>query len=337
MLVILIVLSSMISFFAVAFLAPSMKKFMEKVKIVGIDQQKHERPKMATSGGVLVMTGVLLGGFFFIAVNTFLTPLHVDMTYLLAAYCSILIITFIGFLDDIHIARRPKKNKGVNDLRVGLKQWQKPLLTLPAAVPLMSVMAGTSSMSLPFIGTVNFGLLYPLLLVPVGVVVVSNATNMLAGMNGLEAGLGSISLFFLGIYTLFAGRIDACILAFITSFSLLAFLKWNWYPAKFLPGDSLTYLIGATYASVVIIGNIEKFGIVLFTPWMIEAFLKLRSRFRARSLGDLRTDGTLKAPYKKIYSLTHVFMKIKPMKEYEITLCIIFFEFVIGAIAFLLM
>jgi UDP-N-acetylglucosamine--dolichyl-phosphate N-acetylglucosaminephosphotransferase len=158
---------------------------------------------------------------------------------------------------------------------------------------------------------------------------------MLAGMNGLEAGLGAVSMFSLGVYTLMAGRAEASMIAFTLCFSLLAFLRWNWFPAKFLPGDSLTYLIGASFASIVIIGNVEKFGIFIFLPWIIEVLLKIRSRFKARSLGDLRADGTLAPPYKKIYSLTHVVMKIRPMKEWKVTAIIILFEIAICILAFL--
>jgi UDP-N-acetylglucosamine--dolichyl-phosphate N-acetylglucosaminephosphotransferase len=332
---IFLILAMMVSFLTVFLLTPDTKKFLERLEIIGTDQQKQGKPKFATSGGLLVISGLMLGGFFFIAVNSFLIKSPINLSYLLASYCSILIITMIGLLDDINIRPRTGRNKGLMDHRIGLKQWQKPLLTLPAAIPLMSIMAGNSQMYLPVIGLVDLGVVYPLILVPVAVVVVSNATNMLAGMNGLESGLGFVSLFALGSYALYFGRIEAAVIAFTASFALLAFLRWNWFPSKFLPGDSLTYLVGATYISVVIVGNMERFGMIIFIPWIIEAFLKLRSRFRARSLGDLQQDGTLKAPYEKIYSLTHVVMKIRPMKEWKITAILILFEVFICAFAFL--
>ncbi|MCK5023703.1 MAG: hypothetical protein KAS04_06005, partial [Candidatus Aenigmarchaeota archaeon] len=171
-----IIFSILISFFTVLFICPGLKRFLERLKITGVDQQKISKPKMATSAGILVLSGVLLGGFFFIGVNTFLTHSPINITYLLAAYCSIFIITFIGFLDDLNITRKPKSNKGMEDFRVGLKQWQKPLLTLPAAIPLMVVLVGTTVMDFPFLGVIDFGILYSLLLIPIGVVVVSNVT-----------------------------------------------------------------------------------------------------------------------------------------------------------------
>ena len=61
-------------------------------------------------------------------------------------------------------------------------------------VPLVAVeMAGGHSViSIPFVGMVPFGILYPLLLIPLAIAICSNLTNMMAGFNGLEAGLGII-------------------------------------------------------------------------------------------------------------------------------------------------
>ncbi|MDP2841599.1 MAG: hypothetical protein Q8O17_04910 [Candidatus Methanoperedens sp.] len=44
-------------------------------------------------------------------------------------------------------------------------------------------------MAFPFLGTLDIGLLYPLLIIPIGMIGASNAFNMLAGYNGLEAGM----------------------------------------------------------------------------------------------------------------------------------------------------
>ena len=64
-----VLLVAAISFFTVYFVAPSMKRFLERIGIVGTDQQKVGKPKMATSAGMLVIMGIILGGFFFIGVN----------------------------------------------------------------------------------------------------------------------------------------------------------------------------------------------------------------------------------------------------------------------------
>lgn len=320
------------AFFAVLLSYRSAKKFLFRIGIRAIDQQKKTKPSLPTSAGIIVLSGLLAGVFFFIGLNSFFLHLNVNLSVILAASFSIFIITFIGFLDDINISPVLKTDKGLKDYRLGLKQWQKPLLVIPAAIPLMAVRAGVTEMALPFIGVVNFGILYPLLLIPLAVVFVTNATNMLAGMNGLESGLGFVATASLGIYATFAGRPEASIIAFSAAGALGAMLIFNWHPAKILPGDSLTFLVGAAIVSTAIIGNIERFGLIIFSLWIVEFILKARSKFKARTLGNLTSGGVLEPPYKKIYSLIHIIMKPKKFSEKQITIILICAEIAICAL-----
>lgn len=329
----LVLLFSMFVSFIVTFLiAPYFMQFLRAGGVVGMDLHKKGHPKLPTSGGIVVALGVLAGLLIYIGFVTFLNGTPEEITNLLAVISTVLIVMFVGFLDDLNVKARAVITKEGLDIRVGFPQWAKPLLTLPAAVPLMVVNAGETTMGLPLIGIVDFGLLYPLLLIPIGVVAVSNATNLLAGFNGVESGMGLVYLFGLGVIAFMNGNFAAVI--FLTAFAAVAgFIRYNWYPAKFLPGDSLTYLLGAIVASGVVVGNIEKFGMIMMLPFIIEFFLKLRSRFKASCLGKLRSDGKLDAPYgKKIYSWTHVVMNLKPMNEKQVTMILIliqvFFTFI---------
>lgn len=310
------------------------KKFLFRVGIRAIDQQKNNKPVLPTSAGIVVLIGFLAAVFLFIAIDKFLIiNSSTNLSYILAAAFSIFIITIIGFFDDINVSPALKKDKGLEDYRIGLKQWQKPLLVIPAAIPIMAVRAGVTEMALPFFGIVDFGIFFPLILVPLAVVFVTNATNMLAGMNGMEAGLGFVTTASIGIYAFFAGRPEAAIIAFSAAGALLSMLLFNWYPAKILPGDSLTFLVGAAIVSSIIIGNIERFGIFIFAPWIIEFFLKLRSKFKARTLGSLNQKGVLETPYKKTYSIIHVLMKFKKFNEKQIAIILIALQTIICAVA----
>ena len=165
----------------------------------------------------------------------------------------------------------------------------------------------------------------------------SNVVNLLGGFNGLEAGMGAVYTLSLGIYALMHGNISAII--FLVSFaSLVAFLKYNWYPAKILSGDSIQYVMGAAFASGVIIGNMEKAGVFMMIPFIIEFFLKARSRFKASCLGNLRPDGKLDPPYgKKIYSWTHIIMNIKPLTEKQVTISLMLMQVVLACLLFILL
>ncbi len=100
-------------------------------------------------------------------------------------------------------------------------------------------------MSLPFIGTIDIGLLYPLLIIPIGIIGASNAFNMLAGYNGLEAVMGVVILSTLGLIAYSIGNTVAVVISVtITTISaLIALLYFNKYPAKVFPGDTLTYCL----------------------------------------------------------------------------------------------
>ena len=326
-----------VAFLATLVITPRMMRFLRGCGIIGIDQQKRGKPKLPSSGGVCVAFGLMTGLMLYIGLNTFVLGMPADLTLLLAAASTILTVTLVGLLDDINTKRVLGKNdKGTLEYRVGLPQWLKPLLTLPAAVPLMVISAGTSIITVPLLGSVDFGFFYPLLLVPIAVVCVSNANNMLAGLNGLEAGLGSLASLSVGVYALLNSRLEGGVLALILAAALLAFLRYNWCPAKILPGDSLTYLIGAAFVTAVILANVEMFAIILYTPWIVEALLKLRGRFRVASIGVLQPNGKLKCKYRKIYSLTHIFQLTGRFTEKQIVEMLMLLEAAFCGLAFLI-
>ena len=331
-----LILVAVVSFIVTIISTMQMRPILEASGMLGIDQQKATKPRLATSGGICVLGGFVAGVMAWVALNTFYLKTGFNMTLVFASVVSVLLGALIGILDDLHIRKELIKTESDNrDYRVGIKQWKKVALSFAIAVPLMAVSAGQTTMHLPFIGPINLGILFPLLVVPIAVVCVTNSYNMLAGMNGMEAGLGIVSNLALAIFSFLYGNEEASIISAAIAFSLLAFLKWNWYPAKILPGDSLTYMVGAAFVSAVIIGNVEKFGVIIFLPWIIEAFLKMRGGFKVSSLGILQNDNTLKSKYNKVYSLTHFVMSRWKFKEYQITATIIGFEILVCIFAFI--
>ena len=312
------------SFITTFFITPYFIRFLKAAGIIGLDLQKRDKPQLATSGGICVAFGVLAGLLAYIGFQTFIFGAQAWLIPLLAVTSSVLIVMFVGFLDDLNVKLTTVKTKEGQDIRVGFPQWIKPLLTLPAAIPLMAINAGETSMAIPFIGRVPFGIFYPLLLIPLGIVATSNMVNLLAGFNGLEAGMGIVYLLGLGISALLNDRTSGAVTFLVTFAALIGFIWYNWYPARILPGDSLTYLLGSIVASGVIVGNMEKNGLIVMLPFIIEFFLKLRVKFNASCLGKLREDGKLDPPYgRKIYSWTHAAMNLKPLTEKQVALTLI--------------
>ncbi len=333
---IILAVSVSVAFFVTLFVTPIMIRFLNKIGIVGIDQHKKNKPVITSSGGICVAIGVLSGLLTFVGLETFISGYDPFVVNFLAIISSVLIATLVGIFDDLNIVSRKVVTKGVKDIRIGLPQWAKPLLTLPAAIPLMVISAGNSEITLPLIGMMDVGILYPLLLIPIGVVGASNAVNMLGGFNGLEAGMGFVYMFGIGLFALLSQN-EISVLFLVTAACLLAFLKFNWFPAKILPGDSLTYLMGALLAAGVIVGNMERIGVIVMIPFFLEFFLKALSRFKASSLGKLRKDGTIENVYGKYaFSLTHIVMILGRFREKQIAGILILSEVLFVTLGFVL-
>ncbi len=304
--------------------------------VVAEDHNKGKPVILASSGGLAVAFGILVGILVYTFGATFVfKPITQALSTLLAVALSVTLIAFVGFLDDINVKSHRVASTGRKDIRKGLEQWQKPLLTLIGALPLMAIDAGVSTINVPFIGVVHLGLLYPLLLVPIAVIFVSNAFNLLGGFDGLQPATSLIASFGLFLYCLLYGGYIGTLVAALLFAAILAFLPFNWYKAKILPGDSFTYAVGAGLVAVMVTGQAEAFGLIIFIPWIIEFFLHLRRKFHVNDLGTRRSDGTLAPPYgKHIYSLTHAVMNIKRATELDVTIYISVLEVLFVVLAF---
>jgi UDP-N-acetylglucosamine--dolichyl-phosphate N-acetylglucosaminephosphotransferase len=286
---------------------------------------KNDPTPVPDMGGPGVIVGFLAGLFFYIGFEIFyLGEGLTDLIDLLASISTTLIITLIGIFEVLTTLMKKREGTGLFERmkRKGIPRWFYYFIPIPAAIPLAAVKAGVSSMVVPFLGKIEFGILYPIALIPLGVLCCSNATNFFAGFNGLEAGMGFVLHISLGIFALANERYTAAIIAFTFASSLLAFLRYNWYPAKVFPGD-LNYTIGAVCACVAVVGNIERYAILCFTPWIVEAFLKALSKFEAENYGILQEDGTVKPKEEKVRSLTHIVMRLGSFKEYQVSAILI--------------
>jgi UDP-N-acetylglucosamine--dolichyl-phosphate N-acetylglucosaminephosphotransferase len=293
-----------------------------RIGLVGKDMNKPNKPPVAEMGGIALVSGILAGLLYYIGLNTFYLGQSVFNLDLLAALCTVLILMFVGLIDDML------------GWKIGLSQWQKPLLTIPAALPLMVVSAGHSSVALPILGAVNLGLLYPLLLIPIGVIGASNGFNMLAGYNGLEAGMGIVIISAMSLLTYFTGTSWVAMIGAVTVAALVAFIYFNWYPAKIFPGNAFTYMIGAIIACIAILGNIEKFALVVFIPYYMDFILGSRGRMKVEAFAKVNSDGSLEQPAPKICDVCHLMIVIiKKFKskvyERDVTISIIIFEVIL--------
>ena len=325
----LIVITIFISFFCTYLILPFWIRKAKQIGIIWADMNKNDKSKnVAGSGGITVLLGSTIGILLYIALQTFyFKSLDGISISIFAMLSTLFIVAGIGLVDDLFGWR---KN--------GLSKRSRIILVLFAAVPLMVINAGESTM----IG-LKLGILYPLLVIPIGILGATTTFNFLAGFNGLEASQGIILLSALSFVTYLTGNSWLSVVALCLVASLFAFYIFNCNPAKVFPGDIITYVVGAAIASIAILGNIEKIALFFFIPYILEFFLKLRGRLNKQSFGKPNKDGSLEMPYNKIYGLEHlaIFLlkKIKPSKkayESEVVYLINGFQIVVILIGLIL-
>ncbi len=334
-----VIVPALVSFAITVITTKFLMSYFLSAGVIEEDRNKEKPKKLPSSCGLAVVFGTILGLLTYVFGVTFVFKvdphLLLDVRNIFALMLSLLLISFVGFLDDINVRSKMVQATDIKSYKKGLKQWQKPLLTVIGALPLMAINAGVSTVQVPFLGYLNLGLLYPLLVLPLAIIFVSNAVNLLGGFDGLQTGMGAVALAGLFVYELFYGNHIGALASATMLASVLAFLPFNL--GKVIPGDSYTYALGAGLVGIMVLGNAEAFGTIVFTPWIVEFFLHLRRKFKVSDLGIRQKDSTFKPPYgKHIYSLTHLVMNIRPLKEKEVSLYLACIELLFVALAFVI-
>ncbi|MBS3066055.1 glycosyl transferase family 4 [Candidatus Pacearchaeota archaeon] len=291
----LLIIPIISSFLIVLFLMPIWLKKAKQIGLLWKDMNKLKQNEVAGSGGVMVLLGFVIAVFIFVAYRTFYFNDSLHLIEIISLITVILLAAGVGLIDDL-----------LGWQHGGLSKRSRLIMIIISSIPLVATNAGRHLMSIPFIGEINFGLLYPLILIPLGIVGATTTFNFLAGFNGLEAGQGIILLSALSLVSYLTGNSWLALINLFMVFALLAFLFYNFAPAKVFPGNVLTYAVGSLIAITAILGNFEKIAVFFFIPYILETILKLRGGLGKHSFGKPQKDGSLEPSYDRIYSLTHL-------------------------------
>jgi UDP-N-acetylglucosamine--dolichyl-phosphate N-acetylglucosaminephosphotransferase len=244
----IIIIEFLIAFIVTFFFTRKYIELAKRKGYVGIDVHKPNKPKIPEMGGF----GIVFGFLFGIAIAfPFLGWLN--NLYILAAVAAIIITAFVGVFDDLF----------------KLSPLKKIVLLLIASIPLIITKAGATTMNLPFLGIVDLGWFYTLMFIPIIFTIFANMTNFLAGYNGMDVGLGIITIFYFLVSAILLDNTIITILLIPYLGALIAFYYFNKYPAMVFPGDIGSLTIGAIIISAAIIGNAETLAVLLTVLYLI--------------------------------------------------------------------
>jgi UDP-GlcNAc:undecaprenyl-phosphate GlcNAc-1-phosphate transferase len=225
------VLLSIVISFTVTFLAiPVIINVAEMKKLYDVpdgERKVHHSP-ITPLGGIGIFAGFTFGC---------LLTVHFDQSFEFQYFiAAALIIFFLGLKDDILIISAIKKFIG--------QVLAAFMIIYYGGIQIRSMHG--------FLGLYQLPEMFSLLLTYFAVIVIINSFNLIDGVDGLAGSLGLMALTIFGFYFLDVNMLSYSILAFALAGSLLAFLIFNFQPAKIFMGDTGSLLIGSICAILAV-------------------------------------------------------------------------------------
>ena len=84
------------------------------------------------------------------------------------------------------------------------------------------------------------------------IIVITNSFNLIDGVDGLAGSLGVLTTLVFGTYFFIAGQLTYAVMAFAMAGSIIAFLIYNFSPAKIFMGDTGSLVLGLVNSILVI-------------------------------------------------------------------------------------
>ena len=233
---------------AVAFLISVIMTPIAKKIGLSVNAYALENKRTVHHGKIVRIGGVAMYVAFVLTMAIFVHP---DSTFdaILVGAC----IVFVGGL--------------IDDL-LDLKPIIKLLFQIVAAV-YVTYFGGIqmNEINLPFV-TVNIEPIYAIISV-FWIVGVTNAINLIDGLDGLSCGISIIVLCVVGFIAYQMRRIDACIVALILVGSIGGVLPYNFHPASIFVGDCGALFMGYMIACLSLLGFKSSAFISLIFPLII--------------------------------------------------------------------
>lgn len=260
------IVAFVLSFTVAVLITPVVKKIA--IKIGATDQpdtRKIHKDIMPRLGGLAIFIGVIVG---FIYLNP-----HSE--YMTNIIIGAFIIVLIGILDD----------------KYTLQARYKFLGQLVAAIVVASSGLLIEKFTIPFFGELQFDYLsYPVTVL--WIVAITNAINLIDGLDGLAAGVSSIAMISILIMAFADSQLLVVALCVVLIGSTLGFLVHNFYPAKIFMGDTGALFLGYSISIISMLGlfkNITLFSfiipiVVLAVPIFDTVFAIIRRLLNKKSI-----------------------------------------------------
>lgn len=240
-------------------------------------------------GGVVIWLSVLVTTLFFWgAMQFFPSPTTEKLAFLSRnqtwlPFFTLVVASFVGLVDDLFLIYGKGSNGG------GLS-----LVTRIALVVIIGLLGGiwffakleSSTLSLPFLGMVDFGVW----IVPIFAIVMLAlfSGGVIDGIDGLAGGIMAVIFGAYAVIAFFQSQIDLAAFCAVVGGAILAFLWFNIPPAKFYMGESGIVGLTAALAVVAFLTNAVLSLFVIALPLFVasgsDIIQLLSKKFRGKKV-----------------------------------------------------
>jgi UDP-N-acetylmuramyl pentapeptide phosphotransferase/UDP-N-acetylglucosamine-1-phosphate transferase len=189
-------------------------------------RKEHSTP-IPTMGGIAIIAGMMMALFLWFPFSNGVGQI--------SFFFSIAVLFGLGIMDDL------------KDLSAKYKfviQTGLAILIALSGIRIASFEGLFGIYELPLMAQYTFTFLI--------IVGITNAFNLIDGIDGLAGGLGFMSLIILGIFLTMSGDVSTALIAFALAGGILAFMYFNLNPARIFMGDTGSLVLGFVVAVLCI-------------------------------------------------------------------------------------
>ena len=273
------VIAFVVAAIAAAIFTPFTIRLAYRVGAIDVpkDERKIHNKPIPRIGGL-----AFIGGFFISTALIFLCC-EIDKTInftdvnLLGFFAGAIIIAITGFIDDVR----------------DIKPWMKLLGQALAAICVILSGVRIGFVNIPFFNIYGLHEAISIIVTFFWIIGVTNAINLIDGLDGLASGVSAIATVSLLVIFLLnnAAEIPLIIVAALLG-ALIGFLPYNFNPAKTFMGDAGSNFLGYTLATISMMGMAKTYTamaivlpiIVLALPIFDTLFAMARRILSGRSI-----------------------------------------------------
>lgn len=205
-------------------LMPPLIKLIHRFHLFDVpDHRKEHKTPIPTMGGIASCLGMAVACLFWFPFS--------NQPFVVSFFLSAAVLFAIGIMDDLrNLSARYK-------------------LIIQIAVASLIAFSGVRITSFHgLLGIDELPLMAQYTFTVLAIAGITNAFNLIDGVDGLAGGLGFMSLVILGLFLNLSGDSSSAIIAFALGGGLLGFLYYNFNPARIFMGDTGSLVLGFVVA-----------------------------------------------------------------------------------------